>query len=924
MQLTNSKLHTLTQPLESQTLNLENAGGKGANLARLIQAGFHVTGGFVILTRAYREYLQLNNLTPAIQSELARLDAADPQQLDTCAAAIQALFNQAGLPETLKSEIRKVYQNLDNPAVAVRSSATTEDLPEASFAGQQDTYLNVQGEEALFKAVRSCWASLWNARAIDYRRHNHIPQLSAAIAVVVQEMVESQASGVLFTANPLNGIRSETVIDATLGLGEALVSGQVEPDHFVVDTGADKILSKTLGAKEVVIQSVQGGGTSRSTRSAKETPAISDKQALALARLGQQVAEHFGAPQDIEWAIQDGQLFLLQARPITTLYPLPQDLPAEPLKALFSFAAIQGVLTPLTPLGMDTLKLVFATGAKLFNIKVDQESQTILYEAGQRLWVNFTPILSNSLGRKITPYVLDQIEPTIGQAVTQIKDDPRLKPAKDGVSLSARLRLARFGLPLAGNILKNMLAPHKRRVHIVQAGEKVLAKMEEMSTQAQGDCYEKLAWRVELLPRVLDRYLGHNFILFVSGVAAGMASWNLLKMICNKSAPYLTADQKAEMDKLTLKITRGMPNNPTTQMDLALWRIAKAIRQDPTVLKLFLENDPPELNRQYGSGQLPPAAAQEIDAFLKVYAGRGLGEIDMGSSRWGEDPTRVFEMLDGYLSIENPDMAPDVVFERSAQEAQSAIDELVRLAGQNGGGRRRARRACFLADRMRNLMGLRESPKFFVVRLFWIAHRALQKSGQELVEAGVLEQADDIFFLTTNEIRALARREERDWRAMVAERRAVRRRELARRQIPRLLLSNGHAFYEGIQAEDDGAGGLVGSPVSPGSVQGRVRVVLDPRKAQLQSGEIMVCPGTDPSWTPLFLTAAGLVMETGGMMTHGAVVAREYGIPAIVGVDRATQRLKTGQLIRMDGSSGRITLLEEEEKASSLNLTAKK
>ena len=346
---------------------------------------------------------------------------------------------------------------------------------------------------------------------------------------------------------------------------------------------------------------------------------------------------------------------------------------------------------PLTPLGMDTLKMVFARGAELFGIHVDQESQTILYEAGQRLWVNFTPILSNSLGRKITPIVLDQIEPTIGQAVMQIMDDPHFQPAKDGVSLSARLKLARFGLPVAGNVLLNIIAPNRRREHIVLNGEKILAKMKELSAQARGDRYEKLAWRVELLPRILERYLGHAFKLFVSGVAAGMASWNILKMTCNKSAPYLTTEQKAELDKLTLQITRGMPNNPTTQMDLALWRIAKAIRQDPAVLRIFRENDTAELNRLYTRGQLPTAAAREIDAFLNVYAGRGLGEIDMGSSRWGEDPTRVFEMLDGYLSIDNPDMAPDVVFARSAQEAQSVIDELVRLAGQNGDGRRRAR-----------------------------------------------------------------------------------------------------------------------------------------------------------------------------------------------------------------------------------------
>ncbi|MDK2980547.1 MAG: rifampicin phosphotransferase [Chloroflexota bacterium] len=904
--------HDNVRPLKSDSLDLENAGGKGANLARLIQAGFPVTGGFVILTRAYRDFIQQNNLSAAIQAELEQLGDDGGQELERCAARIQTLFQKTDLSPELKAEIRSAYQRMDAQAVAVRSSATTEDLPEASFAGQQDTYLNVRGEDALFRAVRGCWASLWNARAIDYRRHNHIPQASAAIAVVVQAMVESQASGVLFTANPLSGLRSETVIDATLGLGEALVSGQVEPDHFVIDTATDRILSKTLGAKEVLILSLQGGGTQRSEQSAKGTPAISDLQALTLARLGQQVADYFGAPQDIEWAVQDKQLFLLQSRPITTLYPLPARLPEQPLKALFSFAAIQGIFVPLTPLGIDTLKLVFASGAELFGTHVDQESQTILYEAGQRLWIDFTPILSNSLGRRIIPVVLDQIEPTIGQAVAQVMDNPRFQPAHEGVSLSARLRLARFGLPLAFNVLLNLLAPHKRRAHIVQAGEKVLAKMAVMSTQAEGDLYEKLAWRAELLPRILRRHLGRNFILFVSGVAAGMASWNILKMVCKQSAPYLSDEQQAELDKLTLQITRGMPNNPTTQMDLALWRVAQTVREDEQILRIFRTNNAAALNRLYLNGQLPPAAAREVDAFLKTYGGRGLGEIDMGSSRWAEDPTRVFEMLAGYLSIDDPDMAPDAVFARSAQEAQQAIDEMVHLAGQNGGGRRRARRARFLAGRTRALMGLRESPKFFVVRLFWVAHHALEESGRDLVAAGILDQAEDIFFLTLNELRALARREKQDWRAIVAERRSLRRREMARRQIPRLLLSNGRAFYEGLQSEDDGAGSLAGSPVSPGSVQGRVRVVLDPRSAGLQSGEIMVCPGTDPSWTPLFLTAVGLVMETGGMMTHGAVVAREYGIPAIVGVDRATQRLKTGQLIRMDGSSGRITMVKEE------------
>jgi pyruvate,water dikinase len=266
-------------------------------------------------------------------------------------------------------------------------------------------------------------------------------------------------------------------------------------------------------------------------------------------------------------------------------------------------------------------------------------------------------------------------------------------------------------------------------------------------------------------------------------------------------------------------------------------------------------------------------------------------------------------MLSNYLQIDDTGKAPDVVFTRSKATAHQAIAELTRLVSKTRHGWFKARWIGFFAGRARQLMGMRENPKFFAVRLFWILHRELQKSGQEFVEAGELEKPDDLFHLSLAEIEDFASGGKRDWRSLIAARRAAYHREQPRRQIPRLLLSDGRAFYEGIHSDKDTSDTLIGSPVSPGSVEGKVRVVLDPRKANLKSGEIMVCPGTDPSWTPLFLAAGGLVMETGGMMTHGAVVAREYGIPAIVGVDKATQRLHTGQTIRMDGSSGQILIL---------------
>jgi pyruvate,water dikinase len=293
------------------------------------------------------------------------------------------------------------------------------------------------------------------------------------------------------------------------------------------------------------------------------------------------------------------------------------------------------------------------------------------------------------------------------------------------------------------------------------------------------------------------------------------------------------------------------------------------------------------------------------------YGRRGLAEIDFGRARWQEDPTALMQALQSYLRIDDERQAPDAVFKRGelvAAEAQAKLENAVR---RMPGGAFRVRLVRFLAGRLRSLLGLRESPKFFIVRLMGILREGLLDSGRELASAGVLARADDIFFMHLNELDELARGPSRDWRTMIAGRRAVFQREKLRRQIPRLLLSDGRAFYEGMGEApvEEGEGVLVGSPVSPGVAEGLVRVVFDPHQTQLSPGEILVCPGTDPAWTPLFLAAAGLVMEVGGLMTHGSVVAREYGIPAVVGVHEATTRLKTGQRIRVDGNTGRVRLL---------------
>ncbi len=893
--------------------DLPAAGGKAANLGELIRGGMPVPPGFCILTDAYREAVRRNDLEGKIRGILAGIPRPEPEPLESAAEKIRALFLSCSIPQEIAEEIRAAYRELDpagDAAVAVRSSATAEDLPEMSFAGQQETFLNVIGTDSLLRSVVECWASLWTARAIGYRMRNAVPAEGLALAVAVQRMIPSECSGVLFTANPLSGSRRETVIDATFGLGEALVGGKVEPDHYVVRAADGCILSKMLGAKALQIRGRAGGGTESSEQNSASQQALGDGQIIELARLGERARALFADPQDIEWALAEGKFHLVQSRPITSLFPVPENLSSEKPHVLFSFAAVQGMLDPITPIGRDSMMQMFAAGAGLFGVRATAETQKVLYAAGERLWINFTPVLKNSIGRRIVPVVLGMVEPTVGQAVKLIWNEPCFRPGRSGIRPQAAVRLARFLLPMGVNVALNLLAPRRRREYIVANGERVLALMDRRSAAVMGDRRQRLSAQINLLPDLLADRLPSSLILFVSGVAAGMASWNILNMIARKAMDDPAA--RAEVHDLILQVTRGMPYNPTTEMDLALWEMAKTVRRDPDSRRVVEEGSAPELAARYREGKLPAAVTQAAGRFLQKYGGRGLGEIDLGRTRWAEDPTHVFEMLINYLQIEDESRAPDAVFARSAASAAEAVEKLAAAVGKTRGGWIKARLVRFFAGRARQLMGARESPKFFAVRMMHVIHRGMLELGREFAAAGELARADDLFYLSIAEIRAFAGREARPWRETIAGRRSAYERELRRRQIPRLLISDGRAFYEGIAArEGDSENRMAGSPVSPGIAEGRVHVVLDPRQANLQPGEILVCPGTDPSWTPLFLSAGALVMETGGMMTHGSVVAREYGIPGVVGVHNATTRLKTGQRVRVDGSKGIVEVLDQ-------------
>ena len=426
-------------------------------------------------------------------------------------------------------------------------------------------------------------------------------------------------------------------------------------------------------------------------------------------------------------------------------------------------------------------------------------------------------------------------------------------------------------------------------------------------------CYDYLSPPSQQAERIRSLYFTlapDVFPRLLPLIAAGMSMLNVLMRLARKTP---------EGESLALEITRGLPHNVTTEMDLALWHTAQRIRGDQEAALLFEQESAAALAQAYLAGTLPAVAQQAVADFLSRYGARGLGEIDMGRPRWREDPTPVMQSLQNYLRIEDPDQAPDAVFARGAEAAEAAIERLVARMREQGGlrGRFQARVARFAARRVRALAGQRETPKFFIIRAKGLAREALLTAAARWVTAAALNQVEDAVMVHLREWREIEAG--RDMRDEIRTRWEVYRREQRRRQIPRLLLSDGEAVYEGAFESEPAGGMLRGSPVSPGVAEGRARIVFDPHDAHLQPGDILVCPGTDPSWTPLFLAAGGLVTEVGGMMTHGSVVAREYGIPAVVGVQRATQRLQDGQRIRVNGSTGEVLILarpREDESSS--------
>lgn len=844
--------------------DLALAGGKGINLAEMARAGLQVPPGFVLTTAAYCRFVADYGLQESIERLANQAQPDEPDTLEDAFLSILALFEQEEIPEAISQEIIKAYTELGEGPVAVRSSATAEDLPEASFAGQQETYLNIEGPQAVLAAVRKCWSSLWTARAIAYRARQGIGAGEVSLAVVVQRLIPSESAGILFTANPVNGRRDQMVVDAAWGLGEAVVSGQVSPDHWVLDYTTGSVLEAKTGVKTVMTVRTENGTALVPVRAdLQEWPVLNASGLATLTDLGRRVADHFQSPQDIEWAFADGQFYMLQSRPITSLFPLP--VPAPPpeagLRVNVCINYLQGFPEPFTPLGISAFRYLSRGVAAFLGHKTTPGTFPGAFKtAGGRIYVDATPAFQNTKSRKgllAVPTIIDR--PMVDIFRLLIAREPALSP--EGAKFPLRPSLGVL-LPALGRALVTMAFPDTGRRLAISKFEAYISDVDRRAGQLKG-IEERLRFLEAEGERVVPTIVAKAAApLVVPGMAARFRAEELLRNWLGDASGLQP-------------LLRSLPHNPTTEMDLTLWRLSQRLKAENAV---------------------PSATHPTVKEFLAVYGHRGVREIDIGMPRWHDEPSPVLAILNNYLS-HHEESDPEAWFRRGEEEADRTADELVERVRQKK-GRLHAGILRFLIKRIRALVGTREVPKFMAMRLFAIHRRVALGAGAELVAAGKLDRADDVCFLSLQDLTT-----DKDFRALAADNKAEYQRELGRRAVPRVITSTGEVFY---RAGEIQKGSLVGTPASAGVHEGTVRVIFDPRGAHIQPGEVLVAPGTDPAWTPLFLTAGALVMEIGGIMSHGSVVAREYGIPAVVGVPEATTRLKTGQRVRVDGESGQV------------------
>lgn len=850
-------------------------GGKGANLGQLTKIkGICVPDGFCISIEVFKRVIRETPAINKLLDKLSLLKVEDRDKIGELSAEIRRVIEGIAIPEDIREEIMNHISRLgEQNGYAVRSSATAEDLPTASFAGQQDTFLNILGKESILKHISKCWASLFTERAVVYRLQNGFDHRKVYLSVVIQKMVLPQAAGVLFTADPVTSNRKVLSIDAGFGLGEALVSGLVNADNYKVQSG--KIIDKKISTKKLAIYALKESSTKKQEiePERQNRQVLTDEQILQLEQKGRRIEAHFGCPQDIEWCLADGIFYIVQSRPITILYPIPEANDGE--NHVYVSVSHQQMMTdPMKPLGLSFFLLTTIAPMR---------------KAGGRLFVDVTHMLASPASRKNTIDALGQSDPLIKDALMTIverdfikllpDDKSEFSPGKSNEVISAAGTQAHIetDLKIVFDWIKNT--------------QKSIEELKQNIQTKSGS---------DLLDYILEDIPQLKKILFDPRMGVIMAAQDASSWINEKMEKWLGEKNAADT------LAQSVPNNITSQMGLELLDVADVIRPYPKLINYLQhvkdDNFLDELIK-FDGGQVTRDA---ICAFLNKYGMRCSGEIDITKTRWSEKPITLIPMILSNIKNFEPN-ASQQKFEQGRRVALKKEQELLERLQQLPDGIEKAHETKRMIDLIRNFSGIREYPKYGMINRYFIYKKALLKEAEQLVQANVIQEKEDVYYLTFEELREVVRTNKLDYQ--IISQRKDEYKFYEKLTPPRVITSDGEIIAGQYIRETLPAEAIAGLPVSSGVIEGRARVILNMEEADLENGDILVTSFTDPSWTPLFVSIKGLVTEVGGLMTHGAVIAREYGLPAVVGIENATKIIKDGQQIRVHGTEGYVEIL---------------
>lgn len=852
-------------------------GGKGMNLGECSKIdGILVPEGFCVTTEAFKRVIGENDELHQLLDQLAVQKVDERKRISEISRKIRDLIEGIEIDKGIEEDIDRCLLTFGfEHAYAVRSSATAEDLPFASFAGQQDTYLNIKGKDAILQHVSKCWASLFTDRAVIYRMQNGFDHRKVYLSVVIQRMIFPQASGILFTADPVSSNRKVLSIDASFGLGEALVSGLVSADNYKVQEG--RIVEKKISAKKLAIYARKEGGTvEKEIEPGQQVlSTLSDEQVLGLERIGRRLEAHFGCPQDIEWCLVDDTFYIVQSRPITTLYPIPEANDQE--NHVYVSVGHQQMMTDaMKPLGLSFWLLT---------------TPAPMRKAGGRLFVEVTHMVASPESRKMLVEAMGQHDPLMKDALINIIERGDFIKSVPNDKQEQSSGKSNKSVPSADSRAQIENDPTIVSDLIKRSQTSIEELKQNIQTKSGSELFDFILEDIQILKKIL--FDPQSSAVFMAAIDA--SSW-----INEKMNKWLGEKNAADT------LSQSVPNNITSEMGLALMDVADVIRPYPKVIDYLQQvkddNFMDELVKFDGGQETQDA----IYDYLGKYGMRCAGEIDITKTRWSEKPTTLVPVILSNIKNFEPN-ASNLKFEQGRQEALKKEIEILDRLKQLPDGEQKAKETKRMISLIRNFIGYREYPKYGMVNRYFVYKQALLKEAEQLVQANVIHEKEDIYYLTFEELHEVVRTNKLDYQMISKRKDEYRLYE--KLTPPRVITSDGEIIVGEYKRDNLMAEAIVGLPVSSGIIEGRARVILNMEDADLEDGDILVTIFTDPSWTPLFVSIKGLVTEVGGLMTHGAVIAREYGLPAVVGVVNATKLIKDGQRIRVNGTEGYIEIL---------------